>query len=141
MNLREKKLNSGALCEALLFFSKIHVVLDQGTLALFATSNFLDDFIEMLKRGYITASYSPEIPALHSDNKGGLREHHFVVIRIEGNQNSGPIKRSPDALLHILERLLDDKPKAKQYHRQLCKLISFKDLEKEPVEVKALERI
>jgi hypothetical protein len=135
----DRKLDSGALCEALLFFSKTHVVLDQGTLALFVTSGFLDDAIEMLKRGYITASYSPEMPALYTSNNGGLREHHFVVIRMGGTQESGPLKRSADALLFNLERLLNDKSKAKQYHRELCKLVSFKDLEKEAVETKALE--
>ena len=132
-------MDSGALCEALLFFSKTHVVLDQGTLALFVTSGFLDDAIEMLKRGYITASYSPELPALYTDTKGGLRQHHFVVIRVGGNERTGTLKRSADLLLFHLESLLNDKSKAKQYHRELCKLVSFKDLEKEPVETRALE--
>ena len=37
----ERKLDTGALCEALLFFSKTHVVLDQATLAQFVTAGFL----------------------------------------------------------------------------------------------------
>jgi hypothetical protein len=136
---REKKLDVGAVCESLLFFSRTHVVLDQGTLSLFVNSGFLDDVIEMLKQGYITASYSPELPALYTSNNAGLREHHFVVIRVGGNQETGQLKRSADALLFHLESLLKDKVKAKRYHRELCKLLSFKDLEKDPVETKALE--
>jgi hypothetical protein len=135
----ERKLDLGALCESLLFFSKTHVILDQGTLALFVTSGFLDDAIEMLKQGYITASYSPELPALYTDNNAGLKEHHFVVIRIGGNQETGHMKRSADLLLFHLEQLLKDKGKARQYHRELCKLVSFKDLEKHSVESMALE--
>jgi hypothetical protein len=135
----DRKMDSGALCEALLFFTNTHVVLDQGTLALFVTSGFLDDAIEMLKRGYITASYSPELPGLYTANNGGLREHHFVVIRLGGTEKTGNLKRSADVLLFHLERLLNDKSKAKQYHRELCRLVSFKDLEKQPVETRALE--
>jgi hypothetical protein len=72
----DKKLDVGVLCEALLFFSKTHVVLDQGTLRLFAEAGFLDDFIEMLERGYVSASYMADMPALFSQTVGGLREHH-----------------------------------------------------------------
>ena len=135
----ERKLDAGALCEALLFFSKTHVVLDQATLALFVTEGFLDDFIEMLKRGYVTASYAPETPALYTDNKGGLREHLFVVVGFAGTQETGPIKRSPDALLFQLERLVEDKGKAKSYHHQLCRYLSFKKLDKSNVIKKAAD--
>src|SRR6266576_7331751 len=93
----DKTLDVCALCEALLFFSKTHVVLDQGTLALFANGGFLDDFIEMLARGYVTASYAPEMPVLYSTMVGGLREHHFTIMRTGGDQQTGWMKRSPDA--------------------------------------------
>jgi hypothetical protein len=135
----ENKLDAGALCEALLFFSKSHVVLDQGTLGLFVNEGFLDDFIEMLERGYITASYAPEIPGLYTDNKGGLSEHFFTVIRLGGTQETGALKRSPDALLFQLERLVGDKGKAKNYHRRLCKLVLFKNLDKSNVVAKAAD--
>jgi hypothetical protein len=68
----DKRLDVGVLCEALLFFSKTHVVLDQGTLRLFAEGGFLDDFIEMLERGYVSASYTADTPGLVSQTTGGL---------------------------------------------------------------------
>jgi hypothetical protein len=83
--------------------------------------------------GYVTASYAPETPALYTDNKGGLREHFFVVIGFGGTQETGPIKRSPDALLFQLERLVGDKGRAKSYHHQLCRYLSFKKLDKSNV--------
>jgi hypothetical protein len=135
----EAKLDAGALCEALLFFSKTHIVIDQGTLALFVNAGFLDDLIEMLERGYVTASYAPELPAVFTENKGGLREHFFTVIRLSGTQETGPINRSPDALLLQLERLLEDKGKARNYHRQLCKFLSFKNLDNSNVVAKAVD--
>jgi hypothetical protein len=118
------------LCEALLFFSTTHLILDQGTLALVVQGQLLDDVIEMLERGYLTASFEPAMPVLYSDNRGGLKEHFFTMIRIEKTPQFGPIKRSPDALLMQLERLLDDKQKARTYHRRLCKFVSFKTSDK-----------
>lgn len=135
----DKTLDVGALCEALLFFSKTHVVLDQGTLALFVNGGFFDDFIEMLKRGYVTASYAPEMPVLYSETVGGLRQHFFTIIRTGGNQETGPIDRSADALLFNLGNLLNDKGKAKIYHRELCKFVSFKNLSSGEVVAKAVE--
>jgi hypothetical protein len=137
----DQTLDVGALCEALLFFSKTHVVLDQGTLALFANAGFLDDFIEMLKRGYVTSSYAPEMPVLFSNTIGGLREHGFTIIRTSGSEKTGPIKRSADALLFQLERLFEDRGKARGYHRQLCQLVSFKNLDNAKAVAKAADDI
>src|SRR6266446_7053820 len=137
----DKALDTGALCEALLFFSKTHVVLDQGTFALFANAGFLDDFIEMLERGYVTASYAPEAPVLFSNTVGGFREHGFTIIRSGGDQQSGYLKRSPDALLFQLERHFEDKGKARNYHRQLCKFVSFKSLDNGKAVAKAADDI
>jgi hypothetical protein len=62
-----------------------------------------------------------------------------VVVSIGGTQETGPIKRSPDALLFQLERLVGDKGKAKSYYRQLCKYLSFKKLDKSNVIKKAAD--
>lgn len=137
----DNSLDLGALCEALLFFSKTHVILDQATLALFANAGFLDDFIEMLKRGHVTASYAPEMPALFTKNEGGLREHLFTIIRTVGSEQGGPLKRSPDALLYQLEKHFADKGKARAYHRQLCKFVSFKSLDNGKAVAKAADDI
>ncbi len=135
----DQTLDVGALCEALLFFSKTHVIIDQGTLALFANGGFLDDFIEMLACGYVTASYAPEMPVLYSTMVGGLREHHFTIMRTGGDQQTGVIKRSPDALLYHLEKLFSDKVRAKNYQRQLCKFVSFKNLDRNEIVAKAAD--
>jgi hypothetical protein len=127
----DNKLDAGALCEALLFFSQTHIVIDQTTLGLVATQGMLPDVIEMLERGYVTASYSPEFQAIFSETVGGLREHKFVVVRTRGTQEV-PVERSVDLLLFQLERLFT-KAEAKSYHRQLCKFVSFQDLDRSQV--------
>jgi hypothetical protein len=122
-------LDAGSLCEALLFFAQTHVVLDDATLALFVRYGFLDDFIEMLERGYLTANYAPEMAALYTDNRGGLREHKFTIVRFGGTQEHGEVERSADVLLIRLERIVGDRARAKKYHRRLCKFVSFKNLD------------
>lgn len=122
----DKTLDAGALCEALLFFSKTHLILDQGTLALLVQRNFLDDLIEMLERGYVTATFERSLPVLYSDSKFGMKEHFFTLVRVESSPGFGKIKRDPDALLMHLERLIGDKQQARTYHRKLCKFVSFK---------------
>lgn len=121
----EGKLDIGALCEALLFFSQTHLALDKATLALFANHGALPTLIEMLERDFVTASYAPVLYAVFSQSAGGLREHRFSVARFGGNQETGPIERSADALLFDLESHLE-KEDARRFHRQLCKHVSFK---------------
>lgn len=120
------KLDMGALCEALLFFSQTHVVLDKGTLGLFVVHGGLPTLIEMLERGFATASYAPVLHAVLSQTVGGLREHRFSSARFGGNQETGPIERSVDALLFDLESHLE-KAEARRAHRRLSKHVSFKN--------------
>jgi hypothetical protein len=132
----DKTLDIGVLCEALLFFSKTHVVLDPGTLRLFAEAGFLDDFIEMLERGYASASYMENTPGLFSQTVGGLREHHFTLFRITSDPKSGAIRRPVEAMLLQLERSLGDRAKAKGYVRRLSRFVSFKKPEEDAPAVK-----
>jgi hypothetical protein len=120
-------LDRGVFCESLLFFGKAHVVLDLGTLAAVVNSGFLDDAIEMMKVGYLTGNFSPQMPALYTDNKHGLREHLCTLLKFGGTTKKE--LRNPEALQMQLERLVGDKGKARQYFRELAKLISFDDLD------------
>ncbi|MEA2880443.1 MAG: hypothetical protein QOF14_5639 [Hyphomicrobiales bacterium] len=121
-------LDKGALCESLLFFGKGHLLLDFGTMASVIHANFVDDLIAMLKAGYLTANYSPQAPVLYSDNKQGLSEHFFTVVKF-GGMDPKKWPRNPELLEAQLMRLIEDKAQAKRYHRQLCDLISFRDLD------------
>ncbi|MGY4476969.1 hypothetical protein [Bradyrhizobium sp. USDA 3364] len=122
----DARLDVGVLCEALLFFSKTHVVLDLGTLRLFTENGFLDDFIEMLERGYVSASFMPDTPVLFSESTGGLRQHFFTMFRVVSDPQHGPIQRPADAMLLQLGRSLGDRGKARSYVRRLSKHLSFR---------------
>ena len=125
--MKNGKLDKGALCEALLFFSKAHLVIDMATLGTMVDAGFLDDLILMLKAGLLTGNYSPQAPVLHTNNVGGLREHLFTVIKISGDPGR-PNMRNPELLESQLGRTLKDKGAARKYYRALADLISFEDV-------------
>lgn len=119
--------DKGALCESLLFFGKVHLVIDIGTLGHMGNAGFLDDLIALLKAGFLTANYSPQAPVIYSDTKHGMTEHLFTVIRMAGDQKN-PNMRNPALLEQQLTRILEDKAIARKYFRQLADLISFNDV-------------
>jgi hypothetical protein len=125
---RDGKLDKGSLCEALLFFEKAHLLIDMATLSAIVQSDFLDHLVVMLKEGYLTGNYSPQAAVMHTDNRGGIREHFFTVVKFGGDQRK-PNMRNPELLEKQLTRICDDKAKAKKYYRTLADLISFEDLE------------
>jgi len=95
----------------------------------------------MLERGYMTANYSPEACGLYTDEKGGLREHRFVFFKLGGDQKSGQLKRNADVLEFQLSRLVDDRAKARSYHKRLCRLVSLDDFGEDQVSGIAREDI
>jgi hypothetical protein len=121
------RLDKGVLCESLLFFGKAHLLIDLATLGALINANFLDDLIVMLKAGYLTANYSPQSPVLYTDNKHGLREYIFTVIRISGDQKKRNM-RNPEQMESQLIRMCNDKTAAKRHFRELADLISFEDV-------------
>jgi len=126
-SMKNGKLDKGSLCESLLFFEKTHLIIDNATLGTLINADFLDDLIAMLKAGYMSANFSPQSPALHTNNINGLREHFFTVIKLGGDQKH-PNMRNPELLESQLLRLSDNKDRAKKQYRQLAKLITFEDI-------------
>lgn len=119
--------DAGSLCETLLFFSKTHLMIDMATLANMAHVGFLDDLAALLKEGYLTGNYSPQAAVMYNENRGGLREHFFTVVRFGGDQRR-PNMRNPELLEQQLQRILENKGKARKHFRQLADLISFDDI-------------
>jgi hypothetical protein len=125
--MTDGKLDKGAICESLLFFGNAHLLIDLSTLTSLSKANFLDDLIVMLKAGYLTANFSPQMPGLRTDSKNGLKEHIFTVIKIVGDQKHPKIRNS-EQLERQLNRLSGDKQTAKRLFRNLADLISFEDI-------------
>lgn len=120
-------LDKGALCESLLFFGRAHLLIDLATLGSLVKANFLEDLIAMLKAGYLTANYSPQMPALFTDTRYGIKEHLFTVVKMGGDQKN-PNMRNPELLEQQLTRISDDKQLAKKQFKQIADLISFDDI-------------
>lgn len=125
--MKDGNLDKGSLCEALLFFGKVHLLIDMSTLATMVRAGFLDDLIEMLKAGYLTGNYSPQATGLYTNNTSGLREHLFTVFKFSGDQHR-PNMRNPELLESQLTRACESKDTARKYFRRLADLISFDDL-------------
>jgi hypothetical protein len=105
---RDNKLDKGAICESLLFFGKAHLLIDMATLGAMAEADFLDSLVMMLKEGYLTGNYSPQLSVLHSNNQRGMSEHFFTIVRFGGDQKR-PNMRNPELLEQQLGRTLIDK--------------------------------
>jgi hypothetical protein len=125
---RENTFDKGILCESLLFFGSTHLLIDFATLAHVIRAEFLDDLIEMLKRGHLTANFTPEMCGVYNQTDAGLKRHRYVVFRMGGDQKTGPLNRNADVLEFQLRRDLGDRGKATRYFKQLADLISFKGI-------------
>jgi hypothetical protein len=68
-----------------------------ATLAAMVQADFLDILVVMLKEGYLTANYSPQVAVLHTDNKAGIGEYFFTVVKFGGDQRN-PNMRNPELL-------------------------------------------
>lgn len=121
----------GDLAEAMLFYRRVHLVLDSGTVRNFSTKLGVQSFLNLLDRDAVSAVYCREHVATASRTVGTLVHHAFSGIEIVGSPNmSGNGKSDRYSTLELLRDTF--KEGDRRSNRAATKLAE-KFLEKVPV--------
>jgi hypothetical protein len=74
----EDVIDIGLLAETLLFYQRVHLLLDSGTLTYLVTKIGPDLLLELLDRPGISASFIRDSLGTITNNNGGLTSHTFA---------------------------------------------------------------
>jgi hypothetical protein len=93
----------GAIAEALLYYQKVHIVLDRQTLFQLVKQIGTDRVKALLKRPEISAVYCEEVLATHTVSAGVTQFHAFAAVSFSGDRKK--VLKSPnERLAYELER-------------------------------------
>jgi hypothetical protein len=122
----EDIIDVGLLAETLLFYQRVHLVFDSGTLGYLAKTIGPDLLLEVLDRRGVSASFLREFLGTVTTRESGLTFHNFAQFRVDPPEKLGkPKKITDDKWVALqLERQLGAGRATAQFTRKLIKKLS-----------------
>lgn len=107
--------SAGQIAEALLFYQKVHLIIDRGTLLGLMKQIGMPLLLGLLQRQDFSAVYCEEILGASTDNVGAFQIHSLVAFTLSGDQTAGELKTVEDRVRFDLERAGLPKAEARRF--------------------------
>lgn len=108
-------ISAGYIAEALLYYQKLHLFIDRGTLFHLIKQLGFSRILALLSRPEVSAVYCEEMLGTRTDSVGVSQYHNFMAFTLSGHKDVGEIKSPVDRLKYELERQGIPKKEAKQF--------------------------
>ncbi len=108
-------MSAGQIAEALLFYQKVHLVIDRGTLLGLVKQIGMPQLMTLLQRQDFSAVYCEEMLGTSTDNVGAFQIHSFIAFTLSGDQSAGELRTAEDRLRFELERAGLPKAQARRF--------------------------
>ncbi|KGG83045.1 hypothetical protein P245_25895 [Comamonas thiooxydans] len=103
-SLGGQPISAGQVAEALLFYQKVHLVIDRGTLLGLVKQVGMPQLLTLLNRSDFSAVYCEEMLATSTDTVGAIQIHDLVALTFAGDPVAGNLKTVEDRLRFDLSR-------------------------------------
>lgn len=103
-SLGGQPISAGQVAEALLFYQKVHLVIDRGTLLGLVKQVGMPQLLTLLNRSDFSAVYCEEMLATSTDTVGAIQIHDLVAFTLAGDPVAGNLKTVEDRLRFDLSR-------------------------------------
>ncbi len=118
----------GEIAEALIFYQKIHLILDYPSLCEIIKKIGMLNLLKLLSLPEVTATYIEELPAVHTKNSIYGNEYDLGAIVVSGHEDVGVFRTRSKRLVYALEVNGYKKDKAKIYAERFRSLVTYKRL-------------
>lgn len=97
-------ISAGQLAEALLYYQKVHLIIDRATLLRLIRQIGTDHVLMVLRRPELSAVYCEEMLGTKTDSVGVSQFHNYVAFTLAGHESVGELKKPQERLQYELER-------------------------------------
>lgn len=119
--------SAGQIAEALLYYQKVHLVLDRGTLFSLVRQIGTDWTLTLLRRPDVSAVYCEETIGTHTESVGAFQIHTCVAFTLAGHKDQS-LPTPLDRLRYEMERLGLEKKQAKTFSKRFLELAPVRKL-------------
>lgn len=108
----------GQIAEALLYYQKVHIFIDRGTLFQLIKQLGINRVLTLLDRTEVSAVYCEETLGTQTHAVGVSHYHNYVAFRLAGHEQVGQLKSPAERMQYELERQSVSKSDAKRFTKQ-----------------------
>ena len=108
-------ISAGQIAEALLYYRRVHVFIDRGTLFGLIKQLGPSAVLGLLQRSDFSAVYCEEILGTHTESVGAFQVQSFAAFTLAGDQTAGQLNSVTDRLPYEIERQGVDRKTAKRF--------------------------
>ncbi|MCK9199828.1 MAG: hypothetical protein M0P59_05970 [Gallionella sp.] len=119
-------ISAGRIAEALLYYQKVHLVIDRGTLSGLIRQIGMKSVLALLRRSEVSAVYCEELLVTKSESVGVTQYHNLVEMTFVGHKSIGKFKNPQDRLRYELEREGIPKSDASNFSRLFFDLVPLR---------------
>lgn len=116
-------ISAGQLAEALLYYQKVHLVIDRATLLKITQQIGAGNILALLRRGDLSAVYCEEGLGTNTQSVGVTQYHSYVAFTFAGSESVGQLKTPHERLQYELERVGIQRREAKRFARGFLDLV------------------
>ncbi|WP_199103131.1 hypothetical protein [Aquitalea sp. ASV11] len=117
----------GEVAEAMFYYQKVQLIIDQGTLTNFIKKLGPKDTLRLLNRPEISAVYCEEILGVQTQTYGVTPYHSFIAAKISGNQETGELKSLSERIAYTLRNVCSDQNEANKFAESFIKKTPCRD--------------
>lgn len=110
-------ISAGQIAEALLYYQKVHLVIDRGILFRLILQIGTGRTITLLRRAEVSAVYCEEMLGTHTQSVGVTQYHKYAAFTLAGSQEVGQLKKPLLRLQYEIERQGIQKTEAKRFSK------------------------
>lgn len=115
-------ISAGQLAEAMLYYQRVHMVIDRGTLSNLVKQIGTEGLLAVLARDDVSAVYCDEMLGTHTESTAASQYHNYVAINLAGGSD-GEILKSVEARLRF--DLKRDGLSSTQAHKFTAKFLNY----------------
>jgi hypothetical protein len=115
--------SAGQIAEALLYYQKVHVFIDRGTLFDLIRQIGTARVLTLLRRPEISAVYCEEMLGTRTESVGVSQYHNYIAFTLAGHENVGQLKTAPERLRYEIERQGLSKQEARRFSSAFLQLV------------------
>ena len=116
----------GEIVEALLYYQRVHVVVDRGSLFAWLKQVGPEGVLTLIRRPELTAVYCEEMLGARTDQVGPLQVHMLEAFWLSGHESIGPLKTPEDRLSYEVERITFDKGVARRFAKNFLRHVPIR---------------
>lgn len=121
-------ISAGQLAEALLYYQKVHLIVDRGTLAALIRQIGTGRIISLLRRKCLSAVYCEEMLGTHTEQIGASNFHNYVAFTLAGHQDVGELRTTAERLQYELQGQGIPRPEAQKFAKNFLDLVPVRKL-------------